>query len=205
VFYAARVRQISFFSAEVEGHAVADLAGLLCGPGQAVSFGRGTAARVSMVIRDNWRAGALVAACAERGVDLEVGVTPEGNPLVRTAFRSDLAGLAAAWLRGAIKAVPAGFAASGPALRVWALGAGRWSPTGTSYLFGLDPHAPGTHQVLLSVLARAGLPATLTGVRGGNPALRVIGKQRLGRLADLVGALPAKASAADWPSDPASN
>ena len=49
------VGQLSFFSAEARTPAKADLAGFLCGPGQAVSFARGTAARVYVELRDEWR------------------------------------------------------------------------------------------------------------------------------------------------------
>jgi hypothetical protein len=41
------VEQIPFFSAEASGPELADLAGLLCGPGQILGFGR-TAARLSV-------------------------------------------------------------------------------------------------------------------------------------------------------------
>ena len=90
--------QLSFFSAEARHPSVADLAGMLCGPGQAVGFGRGPAARLSVVVADEGRACSLVRACAERGVVAELASSEEGHPLVRTAFRSDLTGLARDWL-----------------------------------------------------------------------------------------------------------
>ncbi|MFB9427930.1 hypothetical protein [Streptoalloteichus tenebrarius] len=189
--------QLSFFSADARGPRVADLAGPLCGPGQAVSFGRGTAARVSAVVPDRWRADALLAACAERGVEAEIATSDEGSPLVRTAVRADLVPLAAGWLRGAVKAVPPDFELDGPVLRLWALVAGRAVPGG--YLMGLDPHAPDTHRSLAATLARAGLPATLVGPRGGGPGLRVSGRRRLGRLVELVGGPPAGCGPEDWP------
>ncbi|MFR9728937.1 hypothetical protein ACL03H_06860 [Saccharopolyspora sp. MS10] len=189
--------QLSFFSAEARHPRVADLAGLLCGQGQAVGFGRGTAARLSVVVADDWRARSLVRACAERGVDAELGRSEEGHPLVRTAFRADLTGLAGQWLRGAVKSVPADFAPHGAALRLWALAAGRPVPGG--YLLGLDPHAPGTHAPLAAALARAGLPARCGGARSGGPALRVVGKRRIERLAELVGPTPDGAIERTWP------
>lgn len=200
--------QLSFFSAEVRQPRVADLAGLLCGPGQAVGFGRGTAARLSVVVADEWRARSLVAACAERGVQAEQARSEEGHPLVRSAFRADLTGLAADWLRGAMKSVPAGFVPDGPALRIWALTSGRLDSGG--YVLGLDPHAPGTHEPLAEALARAGLPARLLGTgrsartgqtdaRGGGPALRISGRRRLERLAELVGPIPDGAIERTWP------
>lgn len=168
--------------------AVADLAGMLCGPGQAVGFGRGTAARLSVVVDTEWRARCLAAACSERGVQAELARSDEGRPLVRTAFRADLTGLSAQWLRGAVKAVPAGFAPDGWALRIWALTSGAGEQNG--YLLGLDPHAPDTHEPLAESLSRCGIPVKRVGVRAGGPALKITGRRRLARLAELVGPLP---------------
>jgi hypothetical protein len=193
----AGVGQLSFYSAEARAPCVADLAGLLCGPGQAVSFGRGTAARVSVVVPERWRAAALAGALAERGVEAEVGTSDEGQALVRTAFRIDLTALAAAWLRGAVKAVPSGFDLDGPALRLWVLTAGR--PADSGYLLGLDVHAPETHEPLRRALALAGLPSVLLGVRAGGPALRVVGRRRIGRLVELIGRPPRGAEPC-WPA-----
>lgn len=189
--------QLSFFSAEARQPRVADLAGLLCGPGQAVGFGRGTAARLSVVVADIWRAKSLVTACAERGVEAELARSEEGHPLVRTAFRADLTELARLWLHGAVKSVPSGFAPDGPALRIWVLVAGR--PDAGGYFLGLDPHAPETHPPLGEALERAGLPAKLVGPRGGGPALRVTGRRRIERLAELVGPTPEGATGWAWP------
>lgn len=104
---------------------VAGLAGLLCGPGQIVRFGAGDTARLSIVLPDPSRAAAVVAACAEAGVTVDVTTTQDGATAVRTAFRRDLTALATAWTRGASKAVPAGMQLDGPPLRLWALAAGR--------------------------------------------------------------------------------
>lgn len=188
---------MSFFSAEARHPRVADLAGLLCGPGQAVGFGRGTAARISVVVSEEWRARSLVRACAERAVDAEFGRSEEGRPMVRSAFRADLTELAAQWLRGAMKSVPREFAPDGPALRIWALSAGRFDAGG--YLLGLDPNAPETHEPLAMALRRAGLSARLVGPRAGGPALRIAGRRRLERLAELVGPLPEGAIEQTWP------
>ncbi|MBA8826552.1 hypothetical protein FHX42_003931 [Saccharopolyspora lacisalsi] len=189
--------QLSLFSAEARHPRVADLAGLLCGQGQAVGFGRGTAARLSVVVADTRRTGPLVTACAERGVEAEVSGSEAGTPLVRTAFRSDLTELAGHWLRGAVKSVPSGFAPDGAALRIWVLTSGH--PDGDGYLLGLDPHAPDTYEPLTSALSRVGLPAKLIGPRGGGPALRLAGKRRLRRLAELVGPCPAASIGGIWP------
>lgn len=189
--------QLSFYSAEARGPRVADLAGLLCGPGQAVGFGRGTAARLSVVVDDDWRARALVEACGERGVVAELGRSDSGHPAVRTAFRADLTELAGQWLRGAVKSVPNGFVPDGSALRMWVLAAGH--PTRGGYLLGLDPHVPETHGALVASLGRAGLSASLLRPRGGGPALRITGRRRLERLVELVGPAPAGAIGRVWP------
>ncbi|RCW40191.1 hypothetical protein DFQ14_11271 [Halopolyspora algeriensis] len=193
--------QLSFFSAEARLPRIADLAGILCGPGQAVGFGRGTAARLSVVVADTWRADSLVAACAERGVEAELGRSDEGYPLLRTAFRADLTELAGRWLRGAVKSVPSEFVPDGPVLRLWVLTAGH-PDAGGGYSLGLDPHAPDTHAPLASALDRAGLPAKLVGPRGGGPVLRVSGRRRVERLAELVGPVPAGAVGRCWPPAP---
>jgi hypothetical protein len=194
---------MSFYSAEARPPKTADLAGVLCGPGQAVSFGRGSAARLSIVVADAWRADALVAACAQRGVAAEVGMSEEGHPLVRTAFRADLTALAASWLRGAVKAVPAGFTADGGPLRMWALVAGNITESG--YVLDLDPHSDQTHQPLVDALARAGIPVTLLGARAGGPSVRISGARRLSRLAELVGDRPARVPLAAWPAPAAAH
>ncbi|GAA2788379.1 hypothetical protein GCM10010452_15820 [Crossiella cryophila] len=198
MFYAAPVGQLSFYSAEARQPRVADLAGLLCGPGQAVGFGRGTAAKVSVELAEPWRAHAVALACAERGVQAEVSPTEDGRRLLRTAFRCDLAPLATAWLRGTEKAVPEDLELDGPALRIWALTAGALETSG--YLLGLDPLAPETHPLLAAALLRLGLAGHLLGVKAGGPALRFTGRRRLARLAELVGPTPVAAAQSFWPA-----
>jgi hypothetical protein len=190
------VGQLSFFSAEANAPKPDDLAGLLCCHGQVVGFGN-TAARLSVVLDEPWRADALAAALAEREIDAELTASEEGLPLVRTAFRADLTPLAAAWTAGTGKAVPAGLTLDGAALRLWALAAGRWSEGGD--LLALDPRAPDTYEPLGGALARCGLAATMLGARGGGPGLRVSGLRRLNRLAELVGAPPMEPAQGHWP------
>ena len=188
---------MSFFSADARHPRVADLAGLLCGQGQVVSFAK-MAARLSVVVDEPWRAEALAAALVDRGIEPELATSDEGYPLVRTAFRSDLTGLACAWTKGAVKAVPAGSALDGPALRLWALAAGSWRDNG--YFLGLDPRAPDTHEALAAAVSTAGLPVSLLGVRGGAPGLRLNGRRRLARLNELVGDPPTHAARPHWPT-----
>ncbi|MGH3963220.1 MAG: hypothetical protein ACRDRY_08220 [Pseudonocardiaceae bacterium] len=195
-FYSLPVRQPSLFSAQASAAGPDDLAGLLCAPGQVHGFGRGTAARVSAVVAAQWRAVEIVRACTERGLPAERGQT-EDRHWVRTAFVAGLLPLATEWTRGAVKAVPPGWQLDGAALRLWALAAG--APDDHGYLLGLDPHAPSTHGPLAAALAAAGLAATLLGPRAGGPALRISGRRRLTRLAELIGNSPPTAPTALWP------
>ncbi|MEU6149863.1 hypothetical protein ABZ816_07675 [Actinosynnema sp. NPDC047251] len=233
--------QLSFFSAEARRPCVADLAGLLCGPGRAVGFARGRAARISVCLDERWRGVALVAALAERGVQARLelvrrpapvlgqappddapdeaapGGTPpaeadvaDGRPSapaeppravgggleVTTAYRTDLTGLAHQWLVGDTKVVPPEFTPHGGVLRLWALASGRWAES--AYVLGLDPESPDTHEPLQKALAASGLPATL--LKTGGPALRVVGRRRLERLAELVGRAPRGVVERTWPA-----
>lgn len=179
-----------------------DLAGVLCGHGQVVTFA-GAAARLSVVVDERWRGQALSSEYAARGIDAEVTAAESGLPLVRTAFESDLRGLAAAWTRGSVKSVPAGFVLDGAALRMWLLTCGKRCPGG--FWLQLDPRAPDTHQPLLHRVVEAGLApaagsaqARVFGVRRGRPALRVTGAKRVRRLAELVGSAPSEAGGC-WP------
>lgn len=192
--------QLSLFSAEARAPRVADLGGLLCGPGQIARFGAGDTARLSVVLagradEEPWRAPALVAACAATGIAAEAVRTESGATAVRTAFRRDLVELAARWARGAVKTVPAGMQLDGAVLRLWVLAAGRPDERG-GYLLALDPHAPQTHLPLVAAATRAGLPPARVG-RG--QALRISGTRRVRRLVELVGPAPAGVPAAEWP------
>jgi hypothetical protein len=202
MFYSSNVGQLSFYSAEASSPRVADLAGVLCGPGQATAFGAGTAARLTVVVAPRWRAVALVAACAERRVRATVTAADDGTWLVRTPFRADLVDLAGRWYGGGdtpgIKSVPDGFVLDGVTLRLWALVAGSWSETG--YLLGLDPASPQTHQPLVAALVRAGMPVALVDDGAGGRAVRVSRVRRLARLVELVGDPPLGVPGHDWPA-----
>lgn len=190
--------QGSFFAADVQPPSIDDLAGLLCGQGQAVGAERGAEARISIVVTQSWRAHELAAAFDARGLTSELTTSKEGHPLVRTPFSAELAALATGWTRGAVKSVPPGFTPDGPVLRMWALAAGRWVDSG--YLLGTDPHAPDTHQPLAGALGKIGLTASVLGIRGGGPGLRLSGQRRLGRLAELVGPSPLGSAGQGWPA-----
>ena len=193
--------QLSFFSAESVPPAVADLTGVLAGPGQIVLAGNGVrqAARISVVVDEMWRAQGLAQMISEAGLVSEISRTDENNPLVRTALDPQLMLIAGEWTRGAVKTVPPGWLPGSRELRAWALAAG--SPEGDDrYLLGLDPHAPDTHSALAAAMMRVGIAPTLIGTRGSHPALRISGRRRLSRLVENVGEPPGDASAlAHWP------
>ena len=186
--------QLSLFSAEARPPRAADLAGLLCGPGQIVRFGSGDTARLSIVLPDPARAPAVVAMCAAVGIEAEIVVTESGTTAVRTAFRRDLVTIAEAWTRGAVKTVPAGMLLDGAVLRVWMLAAGRWDGRGVELL--LDTHAPDTHLPLVAAATRAGLSPARAG-RG--TALRITGARRVRRVTELVGPPPPTVAPDEWP------
>ena len=188
--------QLSFFSAESVPPAVADLTGMLAGPGQVVLIGGG--ARLSVVVEELWRARALAEMISEAGLEPEITRTEEDTPLVRTAVDVRLTGIATDWTRGAVKTVPPQWLPGPRELRAWTLAAG--VPEADRYLLGLDPHAPDTHSPLASALIRVGIAPTLIGTRGGHPALRISGRRRLTRLVENVGEPPGDTEAfAHWP------
>lgn len=186
--------QSSLFSADITPPGVIDLGGLLAAHGQVTRTTSGV--RLSVLVAEDWRASALSAEFAERGLRSE-RVCAQGQHLLRTEITNSLDELARAWTKGAVKCVgqipnpPGGF------LRCWALTAGRSDETG--YVLGLDPHIPDMHTALAAALSAAGLAASLLGVRAGGPALRIVGRRRLSRLADLLGRPPAGAPAGVFP------
>jgi hypothetical protein len=91
--------------------------------------------------------------------------------------------------------VPAEWHLDGPALRLWALAAGRADERG-GYLLALDAHAPQTHLPLVAATTRLGVPPARIS-RG--PALRISGARRMSRLVELIGPAPAGLAAAEWP------
>ncbi|WP_116110201.1 hypothetical protein [Amycolatopsis ruanii] len=186
---------MSLFSAEASGPDIADLSGVLCGQGQITGFAR-TAARLTVEVDEVWRARVLAAEFGRRGVSAELSRTEDGRPMIRTAFRSDLIGLARAWLDDDGKSLPGRFRLTGAALRLWALAAGR--PGVQGYLLAVDERAPDTHEPLAEAFRQVGLPAQLIGPKGGGPAVRVTGRRRLATLAELIG-MPPPGAEPVWP------
>jgi len=190
------VAQLSFYSAEANPPARGDLAGLLCGPARLVSFG-GVTARLSVPVDQAWRGHALRQALADRGVDATLYTTGDGL-LLRTAFRRDLTALAAAWTAGEAKTIPPGLVLAGAALRLWVLATGDWIDA--AYLLRLDPLAADTHELLTKTVTACGLPAIPYNAEDGGPGLRISGRRRLARLAELVGRPPSAAAESHWPA-----
>ncbi|MFI7210703.1 hypothetical protein ACIBP4_03355 [Micromonospora maritima] len=187
-------RQPSLFSTEAADPALADLAGLLAGPGEVVRMG-GTA-RISVVVDAAWRVHVLVAELGARGVPASWEPTEDGRHRVRTAYSTTLAPLARGWLRGTAKRPPPRFHLDGRRLRLWAAAAGTVESAGFRLRLGPDdePCWPSVR----AALAAVGLPAAFVEPDEGGPAYR-IGGRRVTRLAELVGERPPAAPAAEWP------
>lgn len=199
------VRQLSLFGAEAADPSVADLAGLLAGPGEVVRMG-GTA-RLSIVVDAGWRVHVLVAELARRGLAATWEATEDQRHLVRTSYASTLAPLALAWLpqdavagsagTQPVKRPPPGFHLNGRRLRLWLAAAGSAEPSG--FLLRLGAADEACWAPVGAALAAVGLSAVLLDPGQGGPAYRITGRRRLARLADLIGDRPPAAPAADWP------
>jgi hypothetical protein len=188
-------RQLSLFGVEAAVPAPADLEGLLAGPGQVVRMG-GTA-RVSIVVDEPWRAEVLAEELRTRDIASARVSTVEDHIGVRTAYTAVLAPLATAWLRGAVKVPPPGFALEGRRLRLWAAAAGHLDALGFSFMLG--PNDEPAWPAVGAALSAIGLPAALLSPRAGGPAYRITGRRRIARLAELVGDPPPQAPQGLWP------
>ena len=191
--------QFSLFGAEVAPPALDDLDGVLLAGGHWVRTPGGTA-RLSVVVRDRWRAEALAAAYAERGVASRADdaiVDDNGMLAARTAFHDDLVYWAQRWTRGSRQDAPPGLQLTAGGLRLWAMAAGRTDETG--YLLETAEPDDSVHRAGGAQLAALGL-AGVSIIRGG-PGWRITSAKRLRRLAELVGAPPPGAGP-DWPRSP---
>jgi hypothetical protein len=189
---------LSLFGADAATPEPADLAGVLAAGG--LVSRRDETAQVSVIVDHPWRAAALVAECARRGIAATSVSTPADHIAVRTAHSTQLRPLADAWLIGAIQRVPPGLRLDGAALRLWAQAAGAGAGD-TSYLLPVGPSDEVERETLGAALAALGLGPTLVVARGAGRALyRIVGKRRLGRLVELIGDPPKQAPADIWPS-----
>ncbi|SIN30560.1 hypothetical protein [Micromonospora cremea] len=192
-------RQLVFFGAEAAEPTVADLAGLLAGPGEVVRMG-GTA-RLSVQVDAAWRVHVLVAELALRGLAASWEPTGDARHAVRTSYTRVLKPLAVAWLHGPAKRPPATFHLTGRRLRLWLAAAGTPEPPG-GFLLRLGEGDQECWERVGTALAAAGLAGTLLGPDEGGPGYRITGRRRLGRLAELVGGPPRAAPADAWPTRP---
>ncbi|WP_405428090.1 hypothetical protein [Micromonospora sp. NBC_00617] len=190
-------RQLVFFGADAAEPAVADLAGLLAGPGEVVRMG-GTA-RLAVRVDAAWRVHVLVAELALRGLAASWEPTEDGRHTVRTSYTRLLKPLAVAWLHGPAKRPPEVFHLTGRRLRLWLAAAGTPEPPG-GFLLRLGEGDQESWDAIGAALAAAGLAGTLLGPGEGGPAYRITGRRRLARLAELVGGPPPAAPTDAWPS-----
>ncbi|MGC5051072.1 hypothetical protein ACLQ2S_06440 [Micromonospora sp. DT48] len=189
-------RQLVFFGAETGEPSVADLAGLLAGPGEVHRMG-GTA-RLSVRVAAAWRVHVLIGELAQRGVRSTWAPTEDDGYLVRTAYTRSLVPLAAAWLRGPTQQPPPGFQLDGRRLRLWLAAAGVADPP--DFLLQLGGSDPQRWAVVGAALAAAGLTGELTEAGPGGPAYRIAGRRWTRRLAELVGERPPTSPPTAWPS-----
>ncbi|MEU7588783.1 hypothetical protein AB0A95_21100 [Micromonospora sp. NPDC049230] len=190
-------RQLVFFGAEAAEPTVADLAGLLAGPGEVVRMG-GTA-RLSVRVDAAWRVHVLVAELASRGLAASWEPAEGERHAVRTSYTRVLKPLAAAWLHGTAKRPPASFHLTGRRLRLWLAAAGTPEPP-DGFLLRLGADDRECWEPIGVALDAAGLAGTLLSPDEGGPAYRITGRRRLGRLAELVGAPPSTAPSEAWPT-----
>jgi hypothetical protein len=188
------VTQFSLFGAAAVEPSRADLDGLLLAGAQWVRSPAG--ARHTVVVADRWRADALAAAFAARGVGGdEAVIATHGGFAARTVFSPDLDPAAARWTRGAGQVLPAGFELGAGGLRLWAIAAGRRD--GMGYLLTTAEPDDAIHRAAGAQLARLGVAAVSLAQRGG-PGWRVTSARRLRRLVELLGPAP-EGGAAGWP------
>ncbi|MFY1618915.1 hypothetical protein [Micromonospora sp. WMMD736] len=189
-------RQLVFFGADAAEPAIADLAGLLAGPGEVVRMG-GTA-RLAVRVDAAWRVHVLVAELALRGLAASWEPTEDQRHAVRTSYTRLLKPLAVAWLDGPAKRPPAAFHLTGRRLRLWLAAAGTPEPP-SGFLLRLGADDQRSWDAIGAALAAAGLAGTLLGPDEGGPAYLITGRRRLARLAELVGAPPPAAPTNAWP------
>lgn len=188
-------QQFSLFGAAAAEPSVEDLAGVLLAGGRWVRTG-GTA-RLSVVVRDNWRADALADEFAQRGLNTADAVVAANEGWsVRTGFTAGLGDQAARWLHGAREAPPAELFLTPGGLRLWTIVTGRQDRPG--YLLGTARADTAVHLAAGAQLARIGLAAVAIGAGRVGTGWRITSARRLRRLAELVGVAP-DAAGTDWP------
>jgi len=187
--------QPSLFGAEAADPVIEDLDGVLLAGGDWVRTDRDAAARLSILVAEQWRAEALRAEFSDRGLTSDTAEAPGELIAVRTEITARLAPHALRWTRGAALRPPADLALSASGLRLWAIAAGRAEEAGF-LLRMLDPDGV-LQRAAGAQLARLGVTAVEVGGRTG-AGWRVTSLKRLRRLAELIGA-PPPSCGRDWP------
>ncbi|MFB9237025.1 hypothetical protein ACFFWC_15920 [Plantactinospora siamensis] len=191
---AGSVPQPSLFGVAAVEPSIADLAGLLAGPGQLDRMG-GTV-RVSVLVDDPWRVHVLMAELDRRGL-VASWSRADHRYGVRTSYTVGLAALGRGWLAGGTKRPPAGFHLDGPRLRLWTAAAGE--PDGDGFVLRLGAADTAWWPLVGGALAAVGLPADLVPAGAAGPAYRIEGRRGTARLAELVGERPPAAPPGRWP------
>lgn len=172
-------RQLVIFSADSARPTLADLSGLLIGPGQVSRMG-GTA-RVSVLADSSWRVHALAAEFAARGLAIAWESAELGGYWARTSYSTALVRLTTpSFLDGA-------------RLRLWFMAAGALEED--SFLLGLGHN----HALARPALAPLGLDGEVVRGVGSVPAIRISGESKRARLAELIGERPSAAPPSAWP------
>ncbi|MCW2497102.1 hypothetical protein [Jatrophihabitans sp.] len=180
--------QFSLFGAAAAEPCLDDLDGVLLAGGWWVHVDG--VARLSVVVTQRWRAEALAAEFALRGVGAAEGdaiVPAEAGFGVRTGFHAALNPQAARWSRGANAGPPVDFTLTAGGLRLWAITAGSRDDVG--YLLGTALPDDSVHMAGGAQLSRLGLAAVSLSGRGG-PGWRVTSAKRIRRLGELLGVAP---------------
>lgn len=169
-------RQLVIFSADSARPSLADLSGLLIGPGLVSRMG-GTA-RVSVLADSAWRVHALAAEFAARGLAIAWEPGADGGYWVRTSYSTAL-----------IRLTTPSFL-DGARLRLWFMAAGVLEED--SILLGLGNN----HALARPALAPLGLDGEVV-----TPlAIRISGESKRARLAELIGECPSAAPVSAWPA-----
>jgi hypothetical protein len=188
--------QFSLFGAEAADPLIRDLDGLMLAGGDWVRTERATAARLSVLVADAWRAKALGQELAARGLGSDTAQAPGDLIAVRTEVTESLVAEAARWTRGASIRLPVDLVLSPSGLRLWAVATGRREEAG--FLLAVAEPDGELHRAAGSQLAKLGVAAVDVGSRGG-PGWRVTSVKRLRRFAELVGP-PPDGAGRDWPT-----
>lgn len=196
------IRQLSLLGADGAPPEPEDLAGLLLAGGRIMRTEE--SAQVCVEVSHPWRASAIVAECARRGLAATQTPGLDANLGVRTAYAPALLGLARAWTDDVGLRAPRGLQLDGRVLRLWAIAVGHWD--GTVYVLPIAGPNQAFQDAIAAALAAVGVVAQLSSRRAGRGgaagevSFRIVGRRRLDRLVEMVGDPPKQAPPDVWPS-----